>query len=224
MSVTSSIKLKFFVLSQIALAILLLNRHHYSQDGAWIFVGTDERRTKAMYVDPNTRKSPAGNLFVWEKLIWSDASYLLGLVEWDCRQKRSRVIQQSLYDRYGELSELSKNFDWLYMVDETLGAAVYKVVCRAARTSPPSSSIETASEISLAEIIVSAASLRESASIKGSVIREVAKRERLILTDAEPRGNWHQVIDRDTQSKGWLHKSTFKVIKPSKSSPRRKSA
>lgn len=224
MFLARSIKLKIFIVSQIALAILFLSREDYSQERSWVFVGTDERRTKAAYVDPNTQKRSNGNFFVWEKMIWSDASYLIGLVEWDCRQKRSRVVQESLYNQYGELTQLSKNFDWVYMVDETLGAGIYKIVCRNVQNSPQPPLTEAPSVISLAEIIVVAASLRESPSINGSVIREVPKKERLILTGEPPRGNWHRVIDQDSQSSGWLHRSTFKIIKPKKSSPRRKFA
>jgi len=164
------------------------------------------------YVDLNTQKQPNGNLYVWEKLIREDTNFVIGLVEWDCRQKRSRVIQQTIYDKYGDPQEMSKNFDWTYTIDGTLGAGIYKMVCRNSEKVSQSSMTKTSAGIQLAEITVTAANLRESPNTNSDVIREVSRKERLILSDERPQGNWFKVLDKESQSEGWLHKSTFKII------------
>ena len=208
---------------QFVLLILFVCQNSYAQERVWTFVGTDEKEKMLAYVDANAEKRSNGNLFVWEKVVRADTNYAIGLVEWDCREKRSRTIQQTLYDRYGEPLDIAKNYDWIYVIDGTLGASIYRIVCRNSKNTSRNSPSKTSSKVSLAEITTLAARLRESPNINSYVIRAVSKGEQLILADEESQGNWYKVIDKETQSEGWLHKSTFKIIKPDKPAPRKRS-
>lgn len=218
----NSNKSNIILLFQFIFLILFICQRNYAQERVWTFVGTDEKQTMLAYVDANAKKRSNGNLFVWEKVVRGDTNYVIGLVEWDCRQKRSRTIQQTLYDKYGEPLDIAKNYDWIYVIDGTLGANIYRMVCRGSKNTPKNSPSKTNPEVLLAEITSLAARLREFPSINSNVIRAVSKGERLILADEEPQGNWYKVIDKETQGEGWLHKTTFKVIKPGKSAPRKR--
>jgi hypothetical protein len=219
----NSNKSNIILLFQITFLILFICQTNYAQERVWTLVGTDEKETMLSYVDVNAQKQPNGNLFVWEKVVHADTKYAIGLVEWDCRQKRSRTIQQTLYDQYGEPLNMAKTSDWIYVIDGTFGASIYRIVCRNSKNTSKNSPSKTTSKVSLAEITSLAARLRESPNINSYVIRAVSKGEQLILADEEPQGNWYKVIDKETQSEGWLHKTTFKIIKPSKAAPRKKS-
>lgn len=217
----SSNKSNTILFLQIVFLIVFIYQKGYSQERVWTFVGTDEKETTLTYVDTNTQRQSNGNLFVWQKLIRIDTNFVIGLVEWDCQEKRSRTIQQTLYDRYGEPLNMSKSSDWIYVIDGTLGASIYRMVCQASKNTRKYSASKINAKVSLAEIISLKASLRELPNIKSNVIREISKGERLILVDEAPQGNWYRVIDKDTQSEGWLHKTTFRIIEPSKT-PQRK--
>jgi len=156
----NSNKSNIILFLQTIFLILFICQKSYSQERAWTFVGTDEKETMSAYVDTNIQTQSNGNLFVWEKLIQADMNFVIGLVEWDCQQKRSRTIQQAFYDRYGEPLNLSKNSDWIYVIDGTLGAGIYRKVCR---NSNSSSKINP--KVLLAEITSLAASLREFPNI-----------------------------------------------------------
>ena len=128
-------------------------------------------------------------------------------------QKRSRTIQEATYNSLGQPVKFGKNLPWIFVVPETIGADIYKTVCQGKLVPKPISAKKSKSKISLAEITVTTASLRETPNINGTVIREVSLKEQLILANEEPQGNWYKVVDKESQSEGWLHKTTFKVIK-----------
>lgn len=207
---------------QIAFIFLILCQKSYSQERNWVFVGTDEKETMLAYVDLKPQKQSNGILLIWEKMIESNTTYTIGLVEWDCREKRSRTVQQILYNRFGEPLRTSRYTDWLYTIDGTLGASIFRMVCGNTLNSPDVSSENVQGKLVLAEIIVTAASLRDSPNIKGRLIREIPKKERLIMANEKPRGNWFKILDREIQSEGWLHKSTFRIIDSNKSEPKKK--
>lgn len=217
----NSNKFNRLLLFQIVLFVLIVCQKSNAQERVWVYVGTDNKNTMLGYVDLNTQRQPNGNLYVWEKMIRSDTNIVIGLVEWDCRQKRSRIIQETMYDSYGEPLKMSKNLDWTYTIDGTLGASIYRMVCRNYEKVSRSSTAKTPAGIQLAEITVAAANLREFPNTNSDVIREVKRKERLILSDEKPQGNWYKVLDKESQSEGWLHKSTFKIINSGKSSSKK---
>jgi hypothetical protein len=181
-----------------------------SQKTEWIFVESNMSNTSRMFVGKNIVKLKNGIIQVWQKEIVENSKITIGLVEWNCSKKQLRVIRENIYNIFGELIERHDlSSDWDYVTPDTVGDSIYNVVCKNRKTSNKS-----ATKISLAEIITTAASLRESPNIRGNVIREVSLGEQLILSDEESVGNWYKVIDKESQTEGWLHKTTFKIIKP----------
>jgi hypothetical protein len=193
----------------------------FSQQQDWMIVTIDENHTIIALIDKNISKLPNGNLLFWEKLVRRDTGYDIGLIEMNCVQKSSRTIQEATYNSLGQPVKFGKNLPWMFVVPETIGAKIYKTVCQVNLVPKPISVKKSKSKILLAEITVTAASLRETPNINGNVIREVSLKEQLILANEEPQGNWYKVVDKESQSEGWLHKTTFKIIKPNKSLPKK---
>lgn len=195
----------------------------FSQQQDWMIVTADENNTTVALIDKNIKKLPNGNLLFWEKLVRRDTGYDIGLTEFDCTRKRSRTIQETTYNSLGQPVKFGKNLPWFFVVPETIGADIYKTVCQGNLVPKPIPAKKSKPKLSLVEITVTAASLRETPNIKGNVIREVSLKEQLVLADEERQGNWYKVVDKESQSEGWLHKTTFKIIKPSKSLPKKPS-
>jgi hypothetical protein len=183
----------------------------------------NENHTTAALIDKNISKLPNGNLLFWEKLLRRDTGYDIGLVEMNCEQKSSRALQETTYNSLGQPVKCGKNLPWIFVVPETIGADIYKTVCQGNLVPKPIPAKKSKSKLSLAEITVTAASLRETPNINGNVIREVSLKEQLILANEGPQGNWYKVVDKESQIEGWLHKTTFKIIKSSKSLPKKAS-
>jgi hypothetical protein len=194
----------------------------YSQTQNWTFVNLNANLSVAAYIDKNIKKLPNGNLQVWQKLLFNDGFKNISLINWDCQRNRSQTIQQTILNDLGGVVKISTKIEnWMYSSPGSVSEDIQKMVCRGNSDRKKVSSTKTKTKISLAEITTTAASLRESPSINGSLIREVQFGEQLILANEEPSGNWHKVIDKETQSEGWLHNTTFKIIKPGKSSAKK---
>jgi hypothetical protein len=203
----------YFVCLIVFSGCLAFPNQAFSQQQDWMIVTIDENHTIIALIDKNISKLPNGNLLFWEKLVRRDTGYDIGLIEMNCVQKSSRTIQEATYNSLGQPVKFGKNLPWMFVVPETIGAKIYKTVCQGNLVPKPISVKKSKSKILLAEITVTAASLRETPNINGNVIREVSLKEQLILANEEPQGNWHKVVDKESQSEGWLHKTTFKVIK-----------
>jgi hypothetical protein len=169
-----------------------------------------------IYIDTNYEVLPNGNLQLWQKGVFADGSgFMLALIELDCQQKRSRTLQETIYDNFNRRLKTKNHEDtWAYIIPDSIGEKVFLMLCWNQEITPRKTSTKSSTKISLAEIITTAASLRESPNIRGNVIREVSLGEQLILSDEESVGNWYKVIDKESQTEGWLHKTTFKIIKP----------
>ena len=62
----------------------------FSQKQDWMIVTTDENYTTVALIGKSISKLPNGNLLFWEKLVRRDTGYDIGLIEFDCIQKRQQ--------------------------------------------------------------------------------------------------------------------------------------
>ena len=195
----------------------------HAQNQRWTFVDygikNDERST-AFYIDKNFRTVPNVNSEVWTKVVKSDGSYLIALVEWNCAGKKNRVKQETDYDTTGDAITTKTDFGWEYIVPDSVNESVFRFVCSNANSKMVVPRTKTGA--TFAEITTKNANLRESPNLSSPVIRTVALGEKLVLADAEPVGAWYKVLDSKTKNECWLHGNTFKVVPAKKTQPKTK--
>ena len=176
----------------------------------WLKIATDVEGTN-YYIEKESRKTSGNsNIRTWEKRIRSDFSYSILLTEWNCHDKRERLIQFTDYNVQRRLEVTSEEpSDWHPIIPDSIAEKFFKIVC----LEPPRLSAKV--KISMkkyAEIIAKKAYLRDRASPSGEIICDLIKGEKLMLINVEPIGGWYKVVDSKTKSIGWLHGNTFKVI------------
>jgi hypothetical protein len=176
------------------------------------------RDTSDWYIDKSTiKKKPTGIVQAWEKVVYQDNSYGLGLNEWKCSEKMKRLIQFSSYNQFGEpLSRSLTPLPWRNIVPDSIEEKAFNIVCKNSNKTPRNNE-KAGSNLSFAKIIVNKSKLMSESNSNSEIIREVTLGEKLVLVSEEPVGIWYQVLDSKTNSQVWLNGNHFKIIKVKKS-------
>lgn len=129
------------------LILLFISSVSYSQD--WIKVGKDNFGNEFYISDAYLNKGGTlgydeNIIKLWTKKVWIKLEdrrdgknkvyynvVFKELVEFDCSEKKYRLISKNVYDSKGNLiiSENSEYSDWEYAVPESAGLAVLNTVC-----------------------------------------------------------------------------------------------
>ena len=178
---------------------LVLPMQMFAQSSkVWKYVAqTDEGK---YYVKQSVDKLPNRNRAQWGKIISPEGEEEISRTEWDCRQKRFRLMQVSTFAPDGTALSHQKNLDWAEVAPETVSEVLYEEACG------------TPMKISYAEIISPQAKMRIGANSNSQVLRVVKSGERFPLVPFKPAGAWYHVYDPETLFEYWLHGNSIKIV------------
>jgi hypothetical protein len=123
------------------LFFILLISNTYAYAG-WVLVQTSYDDNVIFYVDPDTIQRKGNTLRVWEKLEYKKPENYLNftfqsaraLVEYDCKEKKSRLLSQDYFSQ-PELKGKSvynlntPNAEWTFIPPQTTGAYSMNSLC-----------------------------------------------------------------------------------------------
>lgn len=186
----------------------------FGQQNRWLFVGNDVAGT-AFYLEKDSPKSIGKIIRVWTKNVYTDGSFQINQIDWDCKEKKYFVIQSSNYFSDGRLLNTLKGDVWLDVFPDALSETMYKAVCK---TSLAGNYGKTSSIYKTAEIIVKKANLRAEPNAYSRVIRQAVTGERFVLVSESPEKGWYQIIDVESNETVWIYGSNIKLIEVTKTS------
>jgi hypothetical protein len=206
-------KITFHWLSLVSICLFLSINAAGQTD--WTFVALTSSRD-IVSIDKNFIRSPNGITRVWEKVVSSDDTYRINLMEWECSKKRFRFVQEAVYDANGIISRSDKKSVWRTFVPDSTGMLLYLNICEVSQNESSGKQNIEKSDSSFAQITVRKANLMSEASSQSDIIGEVFLGEKLILVSEESVGVWYPVINPRTKSQAWLNGNHFKIVKVGK--------
>lgn len=192
------------------ICVSLLNHPVFSQQNRWQFIGRNDNGSTS-YLEKSNPKEVGGKKQTWSKEVYSDGSYKITLIDWQCRERRFRVLEATNYAPSGEYVDKEGSSAWSTVVPDSVSESYYKVVCLSTGNTPALKS-NTSSKKMVAQIITDNANVREAPFANSPVIQTFEKGARLFLADNEPTGVWYQVFIPDTNETGWLNGNTIKLL------------
>ncbi len=192
----------------------------------WQFVGRNDSGS-SFFLDKSVQKQTGGIRRTWSKQVFGDGSYKIGLVDWQCRARKFRILEGATFNRSGEyIYREDKPTGWISVFPDSVSESYFNVVCASTgRTSVVESNKLNTGKI--AQVIALDAYIRESPNASSRVIQKVEKGVRLLLADADTASTngWYQVFIPETNETGWLRGSHIELLagKARARQPRQKS-
>jgi len=192
--------------------VLLINQNPAlaQQSNRWQFIGRNDNGSRS-YLEKSNKSETGDRKQTWSKEVYSDGSYKITLIDWQCRERRFRILEATNYAPSGEYVDKEGSYPWSTVVPDSVSENYYKVVCISPGKTPTTES-NASRRKTIAQIIAPNANIRESPTANGRVVQTVEKGAQLFLTDADPKGSWYQVFIPDTNETGWLHGNTIKLV------------
>ncbi len=193
------------------------------QSNRWQFIGTNDNGSRS-YLEKSNQKQTDNKRQTWVKDVYSDGSYKITLINWQCSEKIFQAVESTNYEASGKYIDREGSSPWTTVVPDSVVENYYKAVCLSTGQQSDTQA-DAASETLIAQIITKNANVREAPFANSPVVQTIEKGARLFLADAQPTGAWYQVIIPDTNATGWLHGSTIKLltIKPNSNQSKQKS-
>ena len=192
---TNSLLLHFYALT----AILIFTVAAFAQTEAWRYVATLPGGAKS-YLNDEAKALPNKNNLRWEKMIKSDGSFAIALVEWNCPNKLRLTRQVTFYNADGSVIGTKKNgFDWTPIIPGSSADFLYRRVC-------------TAVTLQTAEINALEADLRAFPAHTAPITRITKRGDRFQIVPESGAGGWFNIVDSETQEDYWLPGGSFKTI------------
>jgi hypothetical protein len=111
----------------------------FSAQAEWSYVGTSSNGSLTAYMDFSTLRKTANGYRVWDLHDYkappkmTGALSMSGLNEYDCKQERSRILQETHYSgpmgRGEVLRTISGPSDWSYVIPGSVGESSMEIVC-----------------------------------------------------------------------------------------------
>lgn len=181
------------------------------QTNRWQFVGRSNNGSSS-YLDESAQKQIGDIRRTWTKEVFSDGSYKIGLVDWQCRARKFRILQGATYQASGEyIYREDKPTSWITVFPDSVSENYYKAVC-ASTGQTSSSQSKSAENKTIAEVVAINPNVRVSPTTDSPIIQRVKKGTQLFLADAEPTNGWYQVFIPDTNETGWLYGNTVELL------------
>lgn len=185
-----------------------------AQQSRWSYIGRAVNDS-VWYLDKSFKKNRSGTITAWEKVIFPDDSYSIEVNEWNCSERKKRMLQADNYAPSGDfLSHLGKPVPWRFVVPDSVEEKVFGIICGNSNSKKRTSGRQDDGNSSFARTIKKSVLMSE-ASANSEVIRKVAVGEKLTLVSEESTGVWYRVLDPKTNSEGWLNGNHFKIVKAS---------
>ncbi len=173
-----------------------------AQKKAWHYLQTIYGGVKVYLNDEVQILLRSKHRVVWDKRLNADNSFAVSKVEWDCLNKRSLILEMTMYDTDRISIGTTRNFEWQSVIPGTVAETAFQTICVA---KPPAQFVE---------IISLQANLR-SFPDAGAVVLGVAKQgSRFRVTPYGGQGGWYNIVDTKTEQDYWVHGSTIKIIEP----------
>lgn len=199
----------FFILICYAI-IILSNQSVSAQANRWQFIAKNDNGSRS-YLEQSNQKESGNNRWTWVKEVYSDGSYKIILINWQCRERKFQALESTNYAASGEYIDKERSSDWATVVPDSVSENYYKVVCASTEQKPAAESNSSAEKM-IVQIITERANIREAPFVNSPVIQTVERGARLFLADVEPTGVWYQVLLPDSDVAGWLHGNTIKLL------------
>ena len=219
----SAPKMKKLVFILIFLGFVFINEPICAQQSRWQFIGRNDNGSLS-YLEKTNQKGIGNKKQTWVKEVYSDGSYKIILIDWQCREKRFQAVESTNYEASGKYLDKEGSSPWTTVIPDSVSENYYKAVCLSTgQKSAPQP--DASSRTITAQIITGHANVREAPFANSPVVQTIEKGARLFLADAQPTGAWYQVTIPDMNATGWLHGSTIKLlfIKPDSNIPKQKS-
>lgn len=213
-------KLLFFLM---LIYVSLLNHPVFSQQSRWQFIGRNDNGSLS-YLEKSKQRGTGNKRQTWVKEVYTDGSYKIILIDWQCREKRFQAVEATNYAASGKYLDKEGSSPPATVVPDSVSENYYKAVCP---SNEQQSAVQpdAASRTITAQIITKNANVREAPFANSPVVQTIEKGVRLILADVQPTGAWYQVTIPNTNATGWMHGSTIKLlsIKPGSNITKQKS-
>lgn len=169
-----------------------------AQTQEWFYIARSEEGR--FYVKRKIDQLPDGNRAMWMKLASDKGFERISYAEWDCKNRRFRLLQTSSYTADGRAIEHLKNLDWAFVTPETTGENLFEEACGTPR------------EIKYAVFILREVKLRGEPNINGQIYRTAKRNEKFPLTPFDPVGAWYHIYDPKTLIEYWVHGNGIKIV------------
>ena len=134
---TSTVRRLFFI---VITTVAISGNSVFSQDNKddWRSIGTLTQRAEiySVYYSPSRIVRRDGVVRAWFKIVDPEASnnsHSFNLMQFNCREGKYRILQQSIFYRNGGGTGSIKPTEWQYPVPESAPEMEYKAICQKAR-------------------------------------------------------------------------------------------
>ena len=190
--------------------IILSNQPIFAQANRWQFISRNDNGSTS-YLEKSNPKESGGRKQTWTKEVYSDGSYKITLVGWQCREKKFRIIESTNYAGSGEYIDREEKSPWATVIPDSVSEGYFDVVCALSRQTPIAQSNKLNAQ-RIAQVIVLNANIRELPNAGSRVVQKVEKGTRLFLANSESTNGWYQVFIHQTNETGWLYGNTMKLL------------
>lgn len=191
--------------------IILSNQPMFAQANRWQFISRNDNGSTS-YLDKSAQKQTGDVRRIWTRDVFSDGSYKIGLVDWQCSAGKFRVLEGVTYKPSGEyIYKEDKPTGWISIFPDSISESYFNVVCAPSRQTPIAESNKLNTQ-RIAQVIALNANIRESPNASSRVIQKVEKGTRLFLADTESANGWYQVFIPETNETGWLRGNAIKLL------------
>lgn len=180
--------------------VLLINQTARAQQNRRQFIGRNANGSIS-YLEKSDQRESGNRKQTWTKEVYSDRSYKITLVEWQCFEKKFRVIESTNYAPSGECIDREGSSPWTTVIPDSVSECYFDVVCASSKQSTLAESNSSGKQ-KIAQVIIINANIRRSPDAGSAVIQKIKKGARLFLTDTEPVNGWYQVLIPGTNESG----------------------
>lgn len=197
----SQIMFRFLIMISISL-ICTVGILPQSKSARWLYIALSAEGYKHYRLEKVDRLEN-GNLAFWMKTLSAEGVYRNTYSEYDCKNNRFRVLQDTYYLADDKLyTGRKETFDpnWTTPPPNTLAEILFDAVCK-----PPVAP-------RIVEITVNRANLRNRPHPQASVIKTAEKGTQFQTSMGLEVENWFNVVDEATQEDYWIHRSVFEFV------------
>ena len=178
--------------------VLILQITGQAQRVRWRYVSTIYDGVK-IYLDERIVTAKNKHKIVWDKRVKMGGAVAVSQVDWDCVNKRSKILEMVLYRADQSLIRSTKKFEWQNLVPGTISEILFQQICKAKP------------RLRYVEIIIDSAGLFAGPLDNGTPLRIATKGSRFVLVEGTGPGGWYNIVDARTQNDYWVHGNNIKI-------------
>jgi hypothetical protein len=217
-------KSRLFSLIINIMIILAIPGYSQEADNRWLYVTASKDETQ-VYQDRIYNELPNGNRTIWEKFLDKTGFYTLQLSEYNCKQRKARILEVYRYNPQGNVVLSGDgSTEWRTPIPDSVGEASYENVCSIenhAPTAPPTNyrrerqatPYSPKGDIGVDYGIVTSAraNLREGPGTDYAAFLGIPKGDMVALLGGGDDSGWYETIHVKSNTEGFIHGSTISV-------------